>query len=87
MNWQRKIVIAVVLLSLGQGLLRGESEQASPDSDAFDFWSLKPVVRHALPALGQADRDWARNPIDHFIAAKLAKKKSHPTQLKPIAGR
>ncbi|MDE2642749.1 MAG: DUF1549 domain-containing protein, partial [Verrucomicrobiota bacterium] len=74
MNWQRKIIIAVVLLSLGQGLLRGESEQASPNSDAFDFWSLKPVVRHALPALGQADRDWARNPIDHFIAAKLAKK-------------
>ena len=27
-----------------------------------------------MPALGQADRDWARNPIDHFIAAKLAEK-------------
>ena len=62
------------MLSLGQGLLGGESESANPDSDAFDFWSLKPVVRHALPALGQADRDWARNPIDHFIAAKLAEK-------------
>jgi hypothetical protein len=74
MNWQRKIILAAVLLSLGQGLLRGESEPANPDSDAFDFWSLKPVVRHALPALGQADRDWARNPIDHFIAAKLAEK-------------
>ena len=74
MNWQRKIIIAVVLLSLGQGLLRGESEQASPDSDPFDFWSMKPIVRHALPALGQTDRDWARNPIDHFIAAKLAEK-------------
>ena len=74
MNWQRKIILAAVLLSLGQGLLGGESESASPDSDAFDFWSLKPVVRHALPALGQADRDWARNPIDHFIAAKLAEK-------------
>ena len=74
MNWQRKIILAAVLLSLGQGLLGGESESANPDSDAFDFWSLKPVVRHALPALGQADRDWARNPIDHFIAAKLAEK-------------
>ncbi len=74
MNWQRKIILAAVLLSLGQGLLGGESEPANPDSDAFDFWSLKPVVRHALPALGQADRDWARNPIDHFIAAKLAEK-------------
>ena len=62
------------MLSLGQGLLGGESESANPDSDAFDFWSLKPVVRHALPALGQADRDWARNPIDHFIAAKLTEK-------------
>ena len=74
MNWQRKIILAAVLLSLCQGLLGGESESANPDSDAFDFWSLKPVVRHALPALGQADRDWARNPIDHFIAAKLAEK-------------
>ncbi|MBT3615530.1 MAG: DUF1549 domain-containing protein, partial [Verrucomicrobia bacterium] len=74
MNWQRKIILAAVLLSLGQGLQGGESEPANPDSDAFDFWSLKPVVRHALPALGQADRDWARNPIDHFIAAKLAEK-------------
>ena len=74
MNWQRKIILAVVLLSLGQGLLGGESESANPDSNAFDFWSLKPVVRHALPALDQADRDWARNPIDHFIAAKLAEK-------------
>ena len=74
MNWQRKIILAVVLLSLGQGLLGGESESPNPDSNAFDFWSLKPVVRHALPALDQADRDWARNPIDHFIAAKLAKK-------------
>jgi len=74
MNWQRKIILAAVLLSLGQGLQGGESEPANPDSDAFDFWSLKPVVRHALPALGQSDRDWARNPIDHFIAAKLAEK-------------
>ena len=74
MNCQRKIILAAVLLSLGQGLLGGESESPNPDSDAFDFWSLKPVVRHALPALGQADRDWARNPIDHFIAAKLAEK-------------
>ena len=74
MNWQRKIILAAVLLSLGQGLLRGESEPANPDSDPFGFWSLKPVVRHALPALGQADRDWARNPIDHFIAAKLTEK-------------
>ena len=74
MNWQRKIILTAVLLSLGQGLLRGESEPPNPDSDAFDFWSLKPVVRHALPALGQTDRDWARNPIDHFIAAKLAEK-------------
>ena len=63
-----------MLLSHCQGLLGGESDSSNPDSDAFDFWSLKPVVRHALPALGQADRDWARNPIDHFIADKLAKK-------------
>ena len=34
--------------------------------------SLQPIVRQAPPALGQADRDWARNPIDHFIAAKLS---------------
>ncbi|MFQ3169423.1 MAG: hypothetical protein ACI8QI_001990, partial [Limisphaerales bacterium] len=72
MNWHRKIILAAVLLSVGQA---AASSEVPPDSDAFDFWSLKPVVKNSPPALGQADRDWARNPIDHFIAANLAEKK------------
>ena len=71
MNWHRKIILAAVLLSVGQA---AASSEVPPDSDAFDFWSLKPVVKNSPPALGQADRDWARNPIDHFIAANLAEK-------------
>ena len=35
----------------------------------YDWWSLKPVVRPALPPVKASH--WPRNAIDHFIAAKL----------------
>jgi hypothetical protein len=35
----------------------------------YDWWSLQPVKRPALPSVKQ--KDWPRNPIDHFILAKL----------------
>lgn len=35
----------------------------------YDWWSLQPVKRPALPRLKR--QDWPSNPIDHFILAKL----------------
>ena len=35
----------------------------------YDWWSLQPVKRPALPSVKQ--KDWPRNPIDHFVLAKL----------------
>ena len=75
MNWHLKIIIAAVLLLLPCQATVFSGEQSSrPESGLFEFWSLKPIIKHAPPALGQADRGWARNPIDHFITAKLAEK-------------
>ena len=75
MNWHPKINFAVVLLfSLGQVAIFCEEQPPGPELGRFDFWSLKPIVKHTPPALGQAERSWARNPIDHFIAAKLGEK-------------
>ncbi len=39
------------------------------DEQARQFWSFRPVVVPALPAV--QDRAWARNPVDLFVLAKL----------------
>ena len=76
MIWHPKTLLAAALfLAFGQAAAVGNDLPDESGPGAFDFWSLKPIVRPALPALGQADRDWARNPIDHFIAAKLREKR------------
>ena len=84
MNWSVKIIIAPVLLLLLCQATGFSGEQPSrPESGLFDFWSLKPIVKHTPPALELEDRGWARNPIDHFIAAKLAEKNlTHSGQAK-----
>ena len=75
MNRYLKIIIAAVLLPLlCQATVFSGEQPTRHESGLFDFWSLKPIVKHTPPALGLADRGWARNPIDHFIAAKLAEK-------------
>jgi len=63
-----------IILSLGQATVSAAEETKTYPEDRFAIWSLQPIDRQAPPALGQADRDWARNPIDHFIAAKLREK-------------
>jgi hypothetical protein len=35
----------------------------------YDWWSLQPVKRPGVPKVKH--KDWPRNPIDHFILAKL----------------
>jgi len=68
------------------GLLRAWIDQganwpdtvASPEDQKRNHWSFQPVVRPAPPAV--KNQKWPRNPIDHFIAAKLAENKLHPSQ-------
>ena len=63
-----------IILSLGQATVSAAEETKTYPEDRFAIWSLQPIDRQAPPTLGQADRDWARNTIDHFIAAKLREK-------------
>ncbi|CAN5898113.1 PSD1 and planctomycete cytochrome C domain-containing protein [soil metagenome] len=53
-----------------------EGADADPDSPEFDLqarrdahWSFQPVRRPPLPDV--LDEDWPRNPIDHFLLARL----------------
>jgi hypothetical protein len=41
-----------------------------------DWWSLQPIGRPSAPQV--KDRDWARNPIDAFVLAKLETKGLYP---------
>jgi hypothetical protein len=45
---------------------------------ARQFWSFQKPVRHSLPATKQAT--WARQPIDHFVLARMEAAGSAPTQ-------
>jgi len=47
-------------------------------------WAFKPPVRHSLPTLTGAQRNWAQNAVDHFVAAKQAEVGLTPS---PEAGR
>ena len=42
-------------------------------------WSLKPLRRPPLPKLTAAEKKWAKNPIDHFIATKQREHGLHPS--------
>jgi hypothetical protein len=46
-------------------------------SAALTHWSFNPPTRPAIPAVN--DIGWARNPIDHFILAKLAQESLKPS--------
>ena len=49
------------------------AERTLQDKSLADsnWWSLRPLVRPARPALSAADQGRAKNPIDEFILAKL----------------
>jgi mono/diheme cytochrome c family protein len=47
---------------------------------AEEWWSLKPLVKPAVPAVKSAtDALWVRNPVDQFILAKLKEKGLAPS--------
>ncbi|WP_437193616.1 DUF1553 domain-containing protein [Planctomicrobium sp. SH527] len=41
-------------------------EDEAPETHPRDHWSFRPIVRPAIPVVGNAN--WVRNPIDAFIA-------------------
>lgn len=64
----------VFLLAPGQST----PAQEKGDADAA-WWSLRPVQKQAVPAVSlDRFKDWPRNPIDHFILAKLKEKGLEP---------
>ncbi|MFO0959283.1 MAG: DUF1553 domain-containing protein [Isosphaeraceae bacterium] len=63
------------------GILRAWIDRGAewPDDaqgpDPRDWWSLRPIVKPAVPSI---PNDWANNPIDHFIASEHAAKGLKP---------
>jgi len=48
-------------------------------------WSLQPLVKPAVPQLKKRVAKWARNPLDHFILAKLQSAQLQPSTPAPAA--
>ena len=65
--------VLLALLVSDEPLVPAENARAVGDDTATDaqreHWSFRPVLRPALPAVMRAE--WARNPIDRFILARL----------------
>ena len=68
------------------GLLRAWIDQgakwpesnSSPEAEKRNHWSFQPIARPEVPLVKNAE--WPRNPIDNFIAAKLAENKLQPAR-------
>jgi hypothetical protein len=58
-------LVPLLALFVLSGSLRAEKADGS-------WWSLQKVVRPSLPVV--KNRDWVRNPIDHFVLSKLEEK-------------
>jgi hypothetical protein len=56
-----------------------------PEANPRDHWAFRPVVRPPTPTLSSAASAWIRNPIDAFIAAKLASQGLSPQVEAPRA--
>jgi hypothetical protein len=72
----------VLVATLCVAFLQQLSEAAPPAKDRFTpaqkrYWAFQKVVRPPVAEI--ATSGWARNPIDHFIAAKLAEKGIAPS--------
>src|SRR5262245_47475230 len=62
-------------------LVAAQSFGGEPVMTRGDHWSFQPVKRPAAPAavISPAARNWARNPIDRFILARLEKEQLSPS--------
>ena len=51
-------------------------KQIDYPKDKLDFWTFKPLAHPALPKVRRPS--WARNPIDHFVLARLEQEQLAP---------
>lgn len=56
-----------------------EPEHLPSGGDSKDWWSLRPIRVPSVPTLDPEDRNWARNEIDAFVAAKLRENAMEPS--------
>ena len=73
-------IITVVILIFSAATCISDSKAEKKTVDRFDVWSLRSIAKESPPKLSQAGRLWAKNPIDHFVAAKLTEKKLTPSK-------
>ena len=66
--------LVTLLLLIGSALALTAADKAS----STDWWSLKPLVRPAVPG-GEKSEVRSQNPVDAFIRAKLAEKQLTPS--------
>ncbi len=74
-------VLLMAMAGIGVLVATGDWRAAAPAITVQEhdtWWSLKPVKRLALPSLPPRLQTWVRNPIDHFIVAKLAERDMGP---------
>src|SRR4029077_6886663 len=62
---------------IDQGARWPEEAATAKPADKSDWWSLKPATRPVLPEV--KNQEWARNPIDLFVLAKLESEKMSPS--------
>jgi hypothetical protein len=62
-------------VTLGPVAVSSASEKKFTDQQRR-YWAFQKIVKPAVPSV--KDREWARNPIDAFIASKLDEKKIKP---------
>jgi hypothetical protein len=78
------MLIAVWLLLAAPAIAAPDHEARADDGAAETWWSLRPLVRPAVPPLTTTEATWARNPVDAFI---LAKRREHQLSPAPAADR
>ncbi len=60
-----------------ESVTKSDTDENGFTEEDKNWWAIKPVTEPAIPATG---KDWAKNPLDHFIARKLEE-----NHLKPAA--
>ncbi len=56
-----------------------DPREDAPAQTSGVWWSLRPLMRPAIPETPDTPAHWARHPIDRFLYAKLAEKKLSPS--------
>jgi mono/diheme cytochrome c family protein len=67
--------IADLVRWVNRGAPDPRDKAAAVDARSTDWWSLKPLVRPAVPTIEAPDAGWIRNPIDAFVLTRLHEKK------------